>query len=456
MSMRVVEDRFGDILRLEPTGHHAWRRWLGRYLFASVIAVAVVLATFLIRDPEISLLTKIALVGFGCLVAIMAAIIIEHLLRPRSGVVDLRFDRSQSEVKLVPHSVLRSARTVVAPTADITEIRLRATGLPAFSLGGILAAARSASHNAELDEPSAGQQLFAVTPLELRLSFVSDDGSQRRVRESTLAVQGVVEDVDAVVLASRIAAACGFEHQSVYTMPKTGVDIHLTRQPTTVSEPVPQKADQLFSAAERGLAAAGAPPFEVSRLEADHRVIEWSPGRLVQFERTPPKARFLAVPFTLLALLGPALWFYAVTYDREINPLGFGVLSGLGLVVGLVAIIVVRIPARRIEFDWNHRVLLLTRRSKCTTVSFDSLRRLELEGIAHESSSGDSGSTSMSYWCKLKVIPAGDTGDSAKPIDLLSTRSTHRPDEPWRQASPLLVELADALGIEGRTTGYGR
>ena len=457
MSMRVHQDRFGEILSLEATASHAWRRWLGRYFLFGVVVVGIVLAILLLRDPAIGWITKTILLTFGTLLALLLMVVIEHVLRPRSGCVELGFDRDSDEARLTPHAVLRKAKAIAIPLSDIAEIRIRATGLPSFSLGGLLAAARAASQEGELDKETFERDALTSAPLEFRLALFLEDAEERhQKREVTLAVETVTGELGAVILASRIAAACGLGYQSVYSLPKVGVEVHLTPVETPTSEPVPNTEKDLAVVAEEMLQAAGPPPFDASTLAADHQVTEWSPGRMVRFERNPSRARFLALPFTVLVMVGPALWLYAATHDKQINPVGFGVLSGLGLLVGVIAIAIVRIPARRIEFDWERRAMLLTRRSKCTTLPFDALGHLELEGIAHESSGGESGGTTMSYWCKLKAIPAADSGNSAKPIELISTRSTSRPDEPWRQASPLLLELAGALGVEGRTTGYGR
>ena len=457
MSMTIAEDRFGQILTLKTEGNHGWRRGLGLYFLSGITLCWAVVAILLVIDAEIGWITKVILFAAASLIARLLVFFVETLLTPRSGAVELQIDQPASEIRLTRHSVFRKPRPIVVDTHRLSSLRLAATGMPSISLSNLFAAARASSGQGPVDGASLAQQHLRTTPLELELSIdyeTSEGRSDRQVFK--LGVDGVSSASQAVVLGFRMAAASDLGYQQVYVVPRVGVEIHLRPESGPDLEPVPDNDAGLETVAEQALGKANTPPFDPQNLLADHVVTTWSPGHQVVFEKNPSRARFLALPFALLALVGPALLFYAQVHEKEINPVGFVVLSGLGLLVGCLAILIVRLPKRRVEFDWPRQTLTITRRPKATTWPLHDLRRLEIEGIVSRSSSGDSGSTSTSYRCEVKVVSVGSTDRGGKPIELLSTRSSPRAEEPWRQASPLAEDLAEALGLDYKTLGYGR
>jgi hypothetical protein len=453
MSMKTVEDRFGQVLSFEASGNHDWRRFVGLYFLAGIILLWSVLAFVLIRDLEIGWITKIILLAVATLVARLFAYFLQALLTPRSGVRQLRFDPAVGEARLIRHSVFRRPKAENLPLSSLSQVRIAANSIPSISLSGVLAAAKAAQSSGELDQDELAQKHFSSMPLGFRFRMMFDpEADLPTVEAFDMAVEGVVTEEHTVALGYRIAAAAGLGYQQVYTVPEVGFEIHLSRDLLPGLEPIPESELQLEEQAARSLGKAGPPPFDPDSLQADHRIQEWSPGRSVVFERIRAKARFLALPFTALVLVGPALLLLDAAGASPFNKLGVVVFSGLGLVVGGIAMMIVRSPARRVEIDWAKREIAVTRRSKRDVFLFDELEKLELEGVQHEGG-GESGGTWF-YWCKLNAIRRNGDGKTPVPVELLSTRRTQRSDEPWRQATPLLEALAAALDVEAETKGY--
>lgn len=453
MSMKIVESHFGKVMDLEAAGGHSWRRPAALYLLAGIVFFWLVATAFLIRDPEMGWVTKIILFLFGTILARVLAVIVESLLTPRSGAPKLRFDRSAGEVTLTRHSVFRRPKPQKNQLADLSRLRLRATASPSFSLGALLSGAKAARRDGAINAERIANETVSAMPLEFRLSMVSDSTNSETTREElTMAVEGVTSEVEAIVLAFKLAAVSGLLFQRVYTLPQVGFEIQLSKQESPGFDRLPKAEDQLLPLAERSLESAGPPPFDPESFQADHQITEWSPGQSVVLERFPPRARFLALPLTPLVLVPVAMLLATANDSLRFNTVGVVVLSGLGLIIGGIAIAIVRIPHRRVEIDWSHRNLVVTRRSKRDVMPFDELDMLELEGVAQEGG-GDSGG-SWSYWCNLKAIRRNGGGKTPAPVTLLSTLHTRKSDEPWRQATPLLEALSSALGVEGETIDY--
>lgn len=454
--MHLVEDRYGTLLSLEDARDHHWRSILGRMMAGTILVAWLTASAALLTTADVTTTDKVTLLGAASGLVVLLLWVVDSVLTPKTGLAALRFDHGAGTLSWVRHTVLRRSNVLTIALPHVRHIRVSAAGIPSLSLGGLLAVAKTLKQSPITDPQAAATQEMAAAPLHLRLTIGHGAPGAISRRDVTLIVAQVVEHQEAIRLAWRIAAAAGMGYQRVSSIAGLGVEIEISQHPAPSLEPVPDRETDLQQLAGEAWKNAVAPPFDPAEFKADHRISAWKPGQRVVFERALSKLRWLAAPVAALVLAGPALLVYAGITGRHIAWAGFSILTLLWLVVGGIGCAVVFIPARRrVIVDWSDSSLQIERRRQRHIHPFSRIACLETRGEVHRDSGGDSSGVSFSYRCVLLLVPRSASGESDKRIELMRTGLSSRPDDPWRQMSPLMDALAAAMDVPARATGYG-
>ena len=443
--MKITVDQPGHRLRLESATDHRWRLLAGRTFLAAAGTLLLAVYLFLSFDDQVGPAEAAAVIAvFGGAGLAIVSTGVYALLAPRQGVELLSVDRNEDCFELQNHGVYRQPRAIRRPLSDLASATLVAGGLPSLSPLSLL---RLADDLAKGVEPAS--ELLAKEPLLFELRFRLSGGAREKPVRSRfkLAVDGLTTEQQLVELALKLGAVSGLPFGGVYRLSNAGIEVRLDRSEVRGSTALPTLDPEplaLQATAESALAGAGLPPLDIEALALDHEIVEWAPGRRVELRQPVTFATFLG-PAGLL-VLGATMWL-ALTVEGA-----GGTIAGAGSLLGVVLLLIgaLSLP-RRLVFDWATRRLELASWLRRRRLDFDRLDRLELKGVARESSS-DSGGGSMTYSCEL--LAHLQATDESKPLRFLSTRSQPTPDEPFRQAEPLLKELADALGVDGAITRY--
>ncbi|MGE0815490.1 MAG: hypothetical protein AB7O28_14025 [Vicinamibacterales bacterium] len=261
-----------------------------------------------------------------------------------------------------------------------------------------------------------------------------------------------------VRLAFHLAAAIGLPYAAVSVLPHIGTYVDLTRERSRDAVDVPAGEEAsgggLERAAEAARRLARVPPFDPGRFSADHRVVTWKPSSRVEFHRRLSILAWFVLPFTLLVLTGPVLLGISTYTGLPLDGLWLAGGSVFGLASGGVALLLLSfLMPRSLVVDWTAGTIAIRSWPRAESIAMTDLVRLDLEGEHHTSSGGESGTDSTTYRCTLFAVHRGPDGNVRRQ-ELVATTSMTDVNEPYRQAVPLVTDLAGALHVEGRVLEY--
>lgn len=443
--MKIVRDTPGERLTLEGDPRP-------RIPGAALGCLVVALLPFLIFPARLVLelvrgegLDPGSALGVG-LAALFTGFVVLTLFAPRLARVPFRLDldRTAGEATLVERRLLGGGEHARAIPLD----RLRAITLRTVTAVSRLQALGEA-------HPGKGKGLH--------LSFrVARDESGDRVdtRELTLRVEDLDQAAEVVDFAYRLGAASGLVFSRVVRNDPKAVEVELRPTREAGFAPAPWNLaqadyarDAVAPAAREAVAQERVPPFEPRTFPSDHRVRVYEPRDRVVLRKPWGFAALGCLPFTLLVLTGPLVFFTARFTTPTAWPARLFVAAfvGLfGLIIGLLAMAAVHsaLP-RTVTFDWTSG-----RATAKGTGRFDlaflDISALELRQV-HRVSRGKN-STTHWYYCAIFLHRRGPASEGG-PLKVVET--THLSDDPdtgYRAALPLATELARALGVERRIT----
>jgi hypothetical protein len=193
------------------------------------------------------------------------------------------------------------------------------------------------------------------------------------------------------------------------------------------------------------------------------RIEAWEPRREIRFRKSMGLAAVTGLPFLALAVTGPVL-FFASGRRGQGEVFGRLVFSGfagfVGLIVAALAYRAVKDALPRVvTLDWTASALsvgdLLRRRS----LAFSDVIDLELKCVAavyrRGSSSGMNEATYKTYRGEVIAHLRNPVGRGQHRETLISTDEFREDrDTPYRMALPLVTELAAALAVNRRVSGF--
>jgi hypothetical protein len=297
----------------------------------------------------------------------------------------------------------------------------------------------------------------------LHLSFrVARDetGDAQDVREMTLRVDDLDQPAEVVDFAYRLGAASGLVFAKVVRNDPKAVEVELlsTREPGFAPAPwslakADYARDTVAPAAREAVAHEKVPPFEPRTFPSDHKVRVYEPRDRVVLRKPWGFAALGCLPFTLLVLAGPLIFFTARFTTPTAWPmrLFLSAFVGLfGLILGLLAMVAVHsaLP-RTVTFDWTTG-RVTARGTRKFDLTLSDLAALELRQV-HRVSRGKNSTTHWHY-CTILLHRRSSSGGSG-PVSVVET--SHLQDDPdtgYGAALPLATELARALGVERRIT----
>jgi hypothetical protein len=382
-------------------------------------------------------------VGFG---ALFTGFIVFALFVPRWARVPFRvdLDRTAGEARLVERRLIGGSEH---------ERVLRLDRLRGLTLRTVTAVSRLQA----LGEAHPGKG----KGLHLAFRVARDEGSFRQeTRELTLRVEDLDQPAEVVDFAYRLGAASGLTFAKVVRNDPKAVEVELlpTREPGFAPAPwnlakADYARDAVAPAAREAVAHERVPPFDPRTFPSDHRVRVYEPRSRVVFRKPWGFAALGCLPFTLLVLTGPVIFFTARFTTPTEWPMRLFVSAfvGLfGLIFGVIAMAVVHsaLP-RTVTFDWESGRATAKGTGKFD-LAFSDIAALELRQV-HRVSRGKNSTTHWHY-CTLLLHRRAPSGESG-PIEAVETRHLQDdPDTPYRAALPLATELARALGVERRIT----
>jgi hypothetical protein len=379
------------------------------------------------------------------LAGLFVAFILVFVLGPSRKLLPFRvdIDRTAGEVLLVRRrAVGPGLRETVVPLAQVRRVRLatvrRSGGIDPFL------------------ETALGKGLHLRLTLE-----AGREGSDRLSRhEMKIAVADLDQSAEVVDLAYRVGAACGLPFSRIVRNDVRVVEVELcaAREPGFAPSPftlarADYARDAVAPAAHEAVSEEKVPAFEPAAFPSDHKVAVYEPGRSVVFRRPLRLGVMIGcLPFTLLLLLGPAV-FVATGYipNMTIGPRLVTSFLALvfGLIFGAVAVAAVRsgLP-RTVSFDWSTRRVTSTA-GPAFDLSFEGISAVELREVHRASRSKNS--TTHWYHCEIVLKHRGGGAETAEPTIVVETRHLiDDPDTPFRATLPLATELARALGVPRR------
>lgn len=302
-------------------------------------------------------------------------------------------------------------------------------------------------------------------PLRLSLSIRRGDADDAiREREVVIDVEHLDKREEVADFAFRLAGAAGLGHHRIVRNDPRAFEAEFSASPAPGLQPVPRTEraadyarDAVAPAAHAAVREERVPPFEPARFQSDHRVSAWSPGQEVRFEKPLGFAAFGCLPFVLAAGAGPLL-FIGLGGRGDVDPVARLMFSGfIGLfgvvIAGVAAAAVVSSLPRRVVLDWTSRAITIAGLTSRKEIPFADLTTLELRG--HRVYHSSKNSSYHSYHCELRAHYSDPATGQTKTEMLVETnRFREDPDTPYRQALPLVTDLAGALHVERRITDY--
>jgi hypothetical protein len=308
--------------------------------------------------------------------------------------------------------------------------------------------------------------------IRLRLEFGFGEGSGAAGRALDLTVQGLDRTEEVLDLGQRLAAAAGLAEQRLLRNDPREVEIEFTRtavrravvpRPVGDAMPLPEPAVRADYAAGRIEPAARAlatqevvDPFDPGAFRSDHRVATWRPGQVVRFERPFRFAALGCAPGLLGVLAGPLMFLQMLRFPQNRAQgigsllLGAAIFELFGVVIAAVAAAaVLQALSRSVSFDWSERLLRIRGPLRSRAFHFSELAPLELRCLRFTRSKGPT-----TYRCDI-VAHLVPVAGKARELSLVSTLTVGSSITiPYRSALPLVVELAEALGLPHRVTGF--
>jgi hypothetical protein len=308
---------------------------------------------------------------------------------------------------------------------------------------------------------------MTFTPPNVRLVLRVDEGTGRvRAQTLKLGVEGIDSHQEIADLAYRLGAAAGLPYQRVVRNDPRDFEIELGRAGAPGFARVPtldSRADyarnKVASAAAAATAQERVAPFDPATFGCDHKVTAWSPLREVRFEKPFGFAAVGCLPFAAAGFLAAPAVFVLMGGAST----GLGERVGVSLFVGVFGLLIGGVSLyaaysalpRRVVLDWSERTIRLGGLFRRQEVAFSDVTRLALKCVRVYHSGGKNSSSYHSYHCELHAHVRDPLAGGEKPLLLVET-SHHRedPDTPYRQALPLVTELATALNVRREVIDY--
>lgn len=314
--------------------------------------------------------------------------------------------------------------------------------------------------SAMLRRADAGTEKKLKLRLELRTRREGEDSAlDTRVLE--FEVEGLDRNDEIADLALRLGAASGLAFHKVVRNDARECEVELSKEPQPGFAQTPwdlgaanYASDVVAPAARSAVAEEKVAAFDPAEFKSEHRVLTWTPGSLVVLRKPFSYGSLGCLPFTVLVLAGPAV-FFTVQIPELLPKLVVTFMATVfGLIIGGAAIAMVAdAPPRRTELDWGRRVLTLKSARKTVEIPFESVRSIELKGVHHISKGKNS--TTHWYYCEVRALLRGASPGVDASQELVKTeRYIDQPDVPYRMALPMAAELAKALGVERRFVDY--
>lgn len=367
-------------------------------------------------------------------------------------------------------SARKAARWPTGLDADraVGELRIRECGLlglakredvvPLENIRGLTVRRTLAAPS--LHDPLRPQRAGPGLALTFEIGLPEAAGAGR-ARSLTLGVAHLDRPEEVADFALRLGAAAGLPLFRVVRNDARDVEIVLGRQSDIGFASVPQTLgpadyarDTVAPAAQTAVAAEQIPPFDPRAFPSEHRVHVWSPGVEVEFRKPLSFTAIGCLPFTLLALTGPAVFPFIRMTDGSsiIGRLFIAAFLGLfGLVFGILAAFAVAsgLP-RRARIDWTARTIRFRTLRMDKTVPFEAVKAVELK-VVHRVHQGKN--PRHSHFAEIGLQVKNSDASTASCEMLLETeRFQDDPDTPYKAALPLATELARSLGVERRIT----
>lgn len=258
----------------------------------------------------------------------------------------------------------------------------------------------------------------------------------------------------ALDLVLRIGAAMGFQGYRITKCTPRALRVMLSRQPETGlrAGAIPSMDDDptYEASSTEGLPVVPEyeiPPFQPWTCAGPYRVLAWSPGHEVRWERTPPSTASRVVETLVWVLVGfiGAMLMASVyrDYAEDDDPATDACVLGGAFTVVILGLGVrqwMRGP-KTIHVDWESREVRVDGFLAHSDTPFRDLRSVVLRGHTSAISASGGPQPWAWNWCEMVlwtntwglVIPGPRyQGDADKPVDVML---------------PMAVELAKALGL---------
>jgi hypothetical protein len=315
----------------------------------------------------------------------------------------------------------------------------------------------------------------AGSAITIRFDVCPWPGAGVQTSSMTIAVDGLDRSEEVVDFAFRIAAAAGLPSQRVVRNDPRAVEVELSRGAPAATAPGPASLapvpeslppvdfarDEAAQGAQAAVAREIVEAFRPGAFAGDHELKIWKPGVEIVFQRAWDGWVFLfGLPFLLL----PLAWYLwenkagTLLYEELLQQT---VVAGvIGAVIGIPSLVgLFSSKSRTVRLDWGPRTISIREGSRTQVIPMADVAALELDG-RHQAEGGGGGGTGTHsnnvvihrYHCVVR-LHWRDAGAPAS-ATLVETNVADEPDAPYRQAIPLVTELARALGVERRVTDY--
>ena len=446
--MKIVRDEPQDLLVLESPRANLPRGAVR--LFLALVAGVVVLVTFV---PPVLMIAQGRVdvgglrSGLPWLLLLVPVLIGSWFLSWRlrghfTATVKVRVDRLAGELEIENENPIFSTRPSVTRLEDVARL----------VVGNALVRPHWQLLRAGRNPMVAGVRLFVEW----------QEGGRTRSRTVTFPVDDLDKREEVADLAYRMGRAAGLFYGRVLRSDDRDLEVELTRDCLTGSESLPRfegpaeyAKDVVAPQALRAASVEKVPAFVPAEFKGRSKVRVWEPRREVRFQKPAGLIALGCMPFTLLALTGPAL-LLILPNDPARPALKFiiaGVLGLMGLFVAWLASEFASAEAgRAVKLDWARDCLKIRGAFLGKTYALSDILELELRPVRRQVRRGRTGSY-HAYTCEVLVHLKPGAVSKGDPLLLIETDSfAEDPDTPYRLALPLAVELAEALNVPRRVT----
>ena len=483
MAVRIIEDRPGQRMVLEGTKELTLLATLvitlGIFFFLPVVGTLFVMVlgwdqmtgSFPGWMSQIwALEEQFGLLGWA-LVWVLSVIVnlacfiglgwvIHRYWNPGYGLRYLLIDHKNGNIQWSRFSPFRLGRVHSIPLEQLKRMTLQAGGVSMFALSNLFQRIWEQGRNFSFNESQVAQ--LGGREFSLCLFFQSKNDQLKRER-FPLYVKDVSTAKDGADLAFRMAKTVGLGYGKVFTIPFVGFEARFAREAEPgldrLFEESPTTAftsPDLYTGPDLGKAQL--PPFDPKNFQGDHKIQKWAPGQMVVFQRNFSYWSLLLLPLIALIFTGPALYLSPEYWLDEESPMAWVFLGIVGLIIGGLALLVFfLLRPRRVVLDWVARELRINTWIRFLTIPFHEMAGLKFEGRSTTSVGGGEsggGSSSVSFAGRLQVVLRETSQRPSRVQELISTKFGDDPDDPFRQGTPLLKELASALRLPGKVVPY--